>query len=65
MLCVNVLSCTLQNVKAQNDIQGVWACQKALRIRHLMFANNLMLFIKVTNTSSNPLATFSPNLKKL
>ena len=47
----NVLSCMLQQTKHDNLIQGIKACQNAPKINHLMFADDPILYIKVTNSS--------------
>ena len=41
----------LQKAKEDKLIQGVHASRNSLKINHLLFANNLILFIKITNST--------------
>ena len=47
----NVLSCMLQKANKANLIQGVRASKNAPKINHLLFADDLILFIKVNKST--------------
>ena len=51
ILCANVLSHMIEYAKEKDIIQGVRASCNAPRISHLMFVDDLILFIKIMDES--------------
>ena len=51
LLCANILSISLTQAEASNDLKGVKVGRNGISFTHLLFANDSLLFFKKDNHS--------------
>ena len=56
IICTNILSCMLQNLEDTGTLKGVAINKGGLPISHLLFADDIIIFFKVTNRNTNKLS---------
>ena len=55
IICANILSCMLQDLEAKGMLKVVEINKRGLPISHLMFADDIIIFYKVANQTTDKL----------